>query len=128
MNARAAIYARFSSDLQRDRSIEDQVALCREYAVRNGYNVVVVFSDRAITGSSFLLRRGIQDLLKAARAGGFDFVIAESPQSYCPRSGGCAGHPQAIGFRGGEDRHYGGRRCFATDAWPAHNYRQPVSR
>ena len=78
MNARAAIYARFSSDLQRDRSIEDQVALCREYAVRNGYNVVAVFSDRAITGSSFLLRRGIQDLLKAARAGEFDFVIAES--------------------------------------------------
>jgi|HubBroStandDraft_6_1064221.scaffolds.fasta_scaffold15045_11 site-specific DNA recombinase len=78
MTARAAIYARFSSDLQRDRSIEDQVALCREYAVRNGYNVVAVFSDRAITGSSFLLRRGIQDVLKAARAGEFDFVIAES--------------------------------------------------
>jgi site-specific DNA recombinase len=78
MTGRAAIYARFSSDLQRDRSIEDQVALCREYAVRNGYTVVAVFSDRAITGSSFLLRSGIQDLLRAARAGGFEFVIAES--------------------------------------------------
>jgi site-specific DNA recombinase len=78
MTGRAAIYARFSSDLQRDRSIEDQVVLCREYAIRNGYNIVSVFSDRAITGSSFLLRRGIQDLLQAARAGDFEFVIAES--------------------------------------------------
>ncbi len=77
MTGRAAIYARFSSDLQRDRSIDDQVALCREYAVRNGYNIVSVFSDRAITGSSFQLRRGIQDLLQAARGGDFEFVIAE---------------------------------------------------
>ena len=78
MRARAAIYARFSSDLQRDRSIDDQVALCREYAARNGYEVVAVFSDRAITGSSFVLRQGIQAMLQAARAGQFDFVIAES--------------------------------------------------
>ncbi|HEY1748569.1 MAG TPA: recombinase family protein [Xanthobacteraceae bacterium] len=78
MTGRAAIYARFSSDLQRDRSIDDQVALCREYAGRNGYNILSVFSDRAITGSSFQLRRGIQDLLQAARAGDFEFVIAVS--------------------------------------------------
>jgi hypothetical protein len=29
---RAAIYARFSTDLQDERSIEDQVTLCRKYA------------------------------------------------------------------------------------------------
>ncbi len=78
MTARAAIYSRFSSDLQRDRSIEDQVVLCREYAARNGYEIVAVFSDRAITGSSFVLRRGVQEMLRAARAGEFNFVIAES--------------------------------------------------
>jgi site-specific DNA recombinase len=78
MTNRAAIYARFSSDLQRDRSIDDQIALCREYAARHGYEVVAVFSDRAITGASLLLRRGIQAMLQAARAGDFDFVIAES--------------------------------------------------
>jgi site-specific DNA recombinase len=78
MSGRASIYARFSSDLQRDRSIEDQVALCREYAARHGYEVVAVFEDRAITGASLRLRRGIQAMLQAARAGAFDFVIAES--------------------------------------------------
>ena len=31
---KAAIYARFSTDLQNERSIEDEVALCRFYAER----------------------------------------------------------------------------------------------
>ena len=74
---RAAIYARFSTDLQRDRSIDDQVALCREYAARNDYRIVAVFSDRAISGAS-IHRRGIQHLLEAAKSGELDFVIAES--------------------------------------------------
>jgi site-specific DNA recombinase len=78
MTARAAIYARFSTDLQRDRSIDDQISLCREYAARQDYKIVAVFVDRAITGASLLLRRGIQSLLQAARAGDFEFVIAES--------------------------------------------------
>ena len=77
MTNRAAVYARFSSDLQRDRSIEDQVALCREYAERTGYEIVAVFEDRAITGASIHRRRGIQAMLQAARAGAFEFVIAE---------------------------------------------------
>ena len=74
---RAAIYARFSSDLQRDRSIDDQVALCREYAGRNGYEIVAIFEDRAITGASIQLRAGIQTMLRAAKTNAFEFVIAE---------------------------------------------------
>jgi hypothetical protein len=38
---RASIYARFSRDLQCDRSIDDQIAVCGEYAARNGYDVAV---------------------------------------------------------------------------------------
>jgi len=34
-----AIYARFSSDNQKDTSIDDQVTLCREYLTRNGGGV-----------------------------------------------------------------------------------------
>ena len=44
--------ARFSSDLQRERSTEDQVAVCREYAARLGFEVVAVFFDRAVTGAT----------------------------------------------------------------------------
>lgn len=46
---RAAIYARFSTQMQRDASIEDQVRLCRERAEREGWQVVETFSDRALS-------------------------------------------------------------------------------
>ena len=39
---RTAIYARFSTELQHERSIEDQVALCRAYAAKNGLEVAAV--------------------------------------------------------------------------------------
>ena len=74
---RAAIYARFSTDLQGDRSIEDQVAICREYAQRQDLDVVATFDDRAVSGAS-LNRDGVQRLLAAARDREFDVVLAES--------------------------------------------------
>ena len=73
---RAAIYARFSSDLQRDASIEDQIRSCREYAARQGLKVVETYSDRAISGAS-LVRSGMQKLLRDGRSGVFDVVISE---------------------------------------------------
>lgn len=36
---RAAIYARYSSDLQSEASIEDQVRLCRERSLSEGWSV-----------------------------------------------------------------------------------------
>ena len=74
---RCAIYARFSSDLQREESIEDQVRICRARADREGWTVVDLFSDAAISGST-LLRPGLQALLHALRAGRIDIVLAES--------------------------------------------------
>lgn len=42
---RAAIYARYSSDNQRDASIEDQVRLCRERAEHEDMTVIEIYSD-----------------------------------------------------------------------------------
>ena len=56
---RAVIYARYSTDLQRDASIEDQVRACRALASRQGYDVSEVYTDRATSGAS-LMRPGIQ--------------------------------------------------------------------
>ena len=42
---RVAIYARFSSDLQNDKSVDDQIAFCREVCARNGMTVVLTFED-----------------------------------------------------------------------------------
>ncbi len=77
---RAAIYARYSSDLQREASIEDQVRLCRERVVQMRGKVVGVYTDAAISGSQLQNRSGIRSLLDDARAHPcpFDIVIAEA--------------------------------------------------
>ncbi|MGC9371239.1 MAG: recombinase family protein [Paracoccaceae bacterium] len=74
---RAAIYARFSSSMQRDASIEDQVRLCTERAEREDWSVVQTFSDMAISGAS-MHRPGLQSLIDHAESGAFDVVIAEA--------------------------------------------------
>ncbi len=74
---RAAIYARYSSDLQRDASVEDQIRVCRESLERAGHDLQTTFSDRAISGAS-MLRPGLQGLLQAAHSGGIDLVVAEA--------------------------------------------------
>ena len=74
---RVALYARYSSDNQRDASIEDQLRQCGERAVREGWTIVETYSDRAVSGAS-LIRSGIQSLLADAQAGRFDMVLSEA--------------------------------------------------
>ncbi|MEL7471576.1 MAG: recombinase family protein [Pseudomonadota bacterium] len=76
--SRAAIYARYSSDLQSASSIDDQVRLCRERLDQEGHTAVDVFSDYAISGGSLKARAGMQALLTAAQAGRIDVVYAEA--------------------------------------------------
>jgi len=45
--SRAAIYARYSSDNQREESIEAQIRACKEYAERNGIEIVKIYTDEA---------------------------------------------------------------------------------
>ncbi len=78
MRRRAAIYARYSTDLQSDRSINDQFALCRTYAERNSFDVVKAYDDAAKSGSSMIERDGLLRLLADARSGSFDVVIVEA--------------------------------------------------
>jgi len=47
---KVAIYARYSSDNQRDAPIADQLRICREFAARQGWSVVQEFTDHAISG------------------------------------------------------------------------------
>ena len=74
---RVALYARYSSDLQSDHSIEDQVRLCTEYAAKNGWSVVECYSDAGLSGAS-LMRPGIQALIRDANDGRFEIVLAEA--------------------------------------------------
>jgi site-specific DNA recombinase len=72
-----ALYARYSSDNQRNASIADQLRLCRLHAGKQGWTVVDSYTDRAISDAS-LLRAGIQELIQDAMRGRFAVVLAEA--------------------------------------------------
>jgi DNA invertase Pin-like site-specific DNA recombinase len=73
---KVAIYARYSSDNQRDASIADQLRVCREYAARQGWTVAEEFTDHAVSGAT-LLRAGFQALMHDAWMP-FNVVLAEA--------------------------------------------------
>jgi site-specific DNA recombinase len=77
MLMRAVVYARYSSDLQRDASIEDQARICRARIEAEGWQLAGTYTDHAISGAS-RLRPGYQKLLEDARARAFDVAIAEA--------------------------------------------------
>ena len=74
---KVAIYARYSSDNQRDASIADQFRLCRLHAEKQGWRVIEEYSDHAISGAS-MIRPGIQALMADAMRGRFDLILAEA--------------------------------------------------
>jgi len=71
------VYARYSTDLQREDSIEDQVEVCRRVIDRNGWSFGTVYHDRAMSGSS-RFRPSYQQLLADAEQGRFDIVVCEA--------------------------------------------------
>ncbi len=74
---KAVIYARYSSDKQDDVSIEAQVRACREYAAKNGYDIVKVYADEAISGkgSKTASRRQYQAMLRDCERNQFDAIL-----------------------------------------------------
>lgn len=96
---RIAIYARYSSDQQRDASIEDQVRVCQEYANRQGWLVVNVYSDHAISGAS-MMRPGIQMLMQDMAGGMFDILLTEDLDRLSRDQEGIAGIYKRVEFAG----------------------------
>lgn len=73
----AAIVTRFSSENQRDASLEDQERLCRALCLGKGWTVHEVYADRAMSGTTDQ-RPGYQRMLADAQAGKFKVIVAES--------------------------------------------------
>jgi len=75
---RAAIYARFSSDNQREQSIDDQVRVCKDFAGRNEITVMEkhIYCDEAKSGSIHN-RPGLEALKKAAEAKLFEVLLVD---------------------------------------------------
>lgn len=71
---RAAIYARFSSDAQRDVSIDIQVRHCTELIERKGWSVAGVYADYAMTGRNDA-RPEFQRMRTDMEAGAWDVLV-----------------------------------------------------
>ncbi len=70
----AVIYARFSSAHQREESIEAQVRACKDYARRNGLQVINTYADSAKTGTN-ADREAFQQMIEDSSEGTFRYVI-----------------------------------------------------
>jgi len=73
---RAAIYARFSSDKQKESSIEDQMRNGERRAAREGWAITHRYADRAISGTT-AERPDYQQMLRDAKGKQFDVLLVD---------------------------------------------------
>lgn len=73
-NKRAALYARYSSDNQREESIEAQLSILHKFCAENGYTVVAEYCDRAKSATTSN-RPEFLRMIDDSKNKEFDFVI-----------------------------------------------------
>ena len=71
---KAVIYARYSSDNQREESIEGQLRECKEYADKNGITILCSYIDRALSAKTDN-RPEFQKMVQDSAKGLFDTVL-----------------------------------------------------
>lgn len=71
---KAVIYARYSSDRQREESIEGQIRVCEEYARKHDLSIIHTYTDRALTGRTDK-RPQFQMMIKDAAKMNFEIVL-----------------------------------------------------
>ena len=71
---RAVAYTRFSTDMQREESIEAQVRAIKEFTDKQGYALLKTYADRGISGTTDN-RPEFQKMFDDAKKGLFDVII-----------------------------------------------------
>lgn len=74
MTKNAVIYARFSSDKQREESIDGQIRECRAFAEANEINIINTYIDRAMSARTDQ-RPSFLQMVKDSAKHLFDYVI-----------------------------------------------------
>ena len=72
---RAVAYVRFSSDSQRSESLDAQLRAIKDYCNSNNLNLVNVYSDSALSGTSADNRTSFLQMISDSKKDLFDFVI-----------------------------------------------------
>jgi site-specific DNA recombinase len=96
---KVAIYARYSSENQRDASIADQFRVCREFAQRQGWHVGAEYSDHAVSGAT-IMRPGFQAMMREALQKKVDIVMAEALDRFSRDQEDTAGLFKRLTFAG----------------------------
>ena len=84
---KAVIYARYSSDNQREESIDGQLRECMEFAKYNEMTVVNTYVDRALSAKTDN-RPEFQRMIKDSYKCNFDVVIVECQRKIQDTKGG----------------------------------------
>lgn len=71
---RCVVYARYSSDNQREVSAEEQVRICKEFIASNGYVCVGEYVDKELTGTN-ANRRQFRKMIDESKKHTFDIVV-----------------------------------------------------
>ena len=76
---KVAFYGRYSSDNQRDTSIDDQRRIVQQWVERHGHELVLDWSDAAVSGASVLRLRGLQEAIRTActRPAQFEAIVVD---------------------------------------------------
>jgi DNA invertase Pin-like site-specific DNA recombinase len=98
---KAAIYVRYSSENQREASLEDQERLCRREAARLGYTVTKVYKDAALSGQLGEDQRpGFQAIMEAAKRRAFDVLIVDDASRLSRNAGDAMKIQERLRFLG----------------------------
>ena len=74
MAQRCVIYARYSSDRQREESIEGQIRVCEDFASRNDLEVIQTYVDRALTARTDR-RPAFQQMISDCKKRQFEYIL-----------------------------------------------------
>jgi site-specific DNA recombinase len=96
---KVAIYARYSSENQRDASIAEQCRICCEFAQRQGWHIAAEYSDHAVSGAT-IMRPGFQAMMREALQKKFDIVMAEALDRFSRDQEDTAGLFKRLTFAG----------------------------
>ena len=78
---KGVIYARYSSDNQREESIEGQIRECKAFADKNGIDIIEIYIDRALSAKTDN-RPDFQRLIKESGSKKFEQTLPAKAQMH----------------------------------------------